>query len=128
MENDPRLSTIRHRGGMRYKAFLDAGYQEWYSAGALLRNTPYLLQKAIRDEQGLRLFFIDIFVYDLTEYQLERDEKIGYQTEANFNTHSKDMPSFNVTMVDDITLTPESIEAFFKRIYVTMKCEPYGNN
>lgn len=125
MRIDTRFDVIRELGSKRYQSFLDAGYTEYYS-GEFLRSTPYLLQKAIKNTEGLILFFVDVFVYDFSNIRSARPSLVGYQPEANFQNHLGNIPTFTVTLIDD-EMTPAEIEAFFQRIYATMECEPYGN-
>jgi hypothetical protein len=123
------LARIRKVGGKAYQAFLDAGYREFH-LGTHLHSTPYLLQKCIRGEDGTKLYFIDVFVYDWTEFQDRSLTDVGWQPEAYFNTQSEIKTPFQVIMLTDNgnTSNPKEIEAFFQQIYNTMHCDPYGND
>lgn len=123
--NGGQFTRIRTVGGARYQAFLDSGYRECYTTQSLW-GTPYLLQKAIRDAAGVRLFFVDVLVYDFADFPYGREQAVGYQFEAHFTTHHSQGPGFRVTLMDDDSLTPGGIETFFQRIYVAMECSPSG--
>jgi hypothetical protein len=124
------LDPIRKLGCATYQAFLDAGYREWHLGGSSLHSTPYLLQKCIRGEDGTKLYFIDVLVYDWTEFQDRSVTDIGWQPEAHFNTQSETKQPFQVVMLtnNNDTANPVAIETFFQRIYDAMACDPYGND
>ena len=120
----PSFMRIRNLGGHYYASFLAAGYREWHSPAG---STPYLLQKALYDAGGARCFFVNVFVYDLSDFRPEIP--LGFQPEADYNTHSrgvKEHPTFRVTLWPD-NMTPDDIEAFFWRVYRTMEARPYGD-
>ena len=119
MDLDTRFEHIRDIGGARYQAFLDAGYREFYM-GMSPWSTPYLLQKAIRNSDGIRLFFIDILVYDFSHVRTTDMQQISFQPECQFNDHvSATTPCFRVILNDADTRTPEDIETFFSHIYIS---------
>ena len=126
MENDVRFEKIRRLGGTRYQAFLDDGYREYCMEMSLL-NTPYLLQKVIRDADGVQLFFIDILVYDFSDTRTVHQRQVCFQPECQFNDHGDDETlGFRVTLMDRDTLTPQKIEEFFSSLYTVYHCVPYG--
>lgn len=82
------MARVRHLGGTRYQAWLDAGYREYYQESyRVLHSTPYLLQKAFYDDAGTRLFFISVGVYDWSDYPQRESDAIAYQPDVQFNSH-----------------------------------------
>ena len=119
---DPRFADVRRLGGERYAAFLADGYREYYSPSGC-HATPFLLQKAFwRDD--VKLFFVNVWVYDHSDWQ--PDYPVGFQPEAQFNTHLDQTPTFNVTLIDHGE-GPGDVERFFLSLYDRMECQPYGD-
>lgn len=119
-QTNASCAHIRQLGGERYAAFLAAGYREYYTATSL-RNTPYLLQRAIcRGTQ--RLFYLNVWVYEMPT-----EKRIEFSPEVQYNTRSDHGPVFNVEVHPHDTMTPASLETFFLRLYDAMECEPYGD-
>ena len=118
--SDERFERIRSLGGERYRAFLDAGYREyWQGGGFNWHITPYLLQKRI-DSGRDKLFFIDVWVYEPREGVRP---VVGWQPEAQFYL-ANDGDTFNVTLLADEP-TPNGLLIFFRAIYFRMECRPY---
>jgi len=126
MTRDERFEWVRRQGGDRYFAWLAAGYKESFQGQPLGRMTNYLLQKRIRDARGTTLFFINTWVYDWTNCSNWSSERIAYEAEANFNSHGDQPPTFNVVL--HRPETPEATEAFFRKMYDAMGCQPYGDD
>lgn len=126
LSQHPSFARIRELGGAYYARFLDAGYREWHCQ--LSGHTPYLLQKALYDADGVRCFFINTWVYDLSVS--EHKSPLGFQPEIDYNTHGSDSaagrPIFRVTLWPD-DMTPEDIETFCWRVYRAMEAQPCGD-
>ena len=118
-----KLESIRRVGGARYQAFVLAGYHE-YACGAMLKSADTLLQKCIRDKEGNRLYFINVWCYDWTKYSNHSlpDNKFSIQPDVQFDAHGD--KTFDVTLHNAYAGVGE-IEAFFEKVYLAMGCEPY---
>lgn len=123
MKDIQYFQHIRELGGDRYQEFLDAGYREWRSgAGDEAHKT--LLQRAIRDNTGKHLFFVDVWVWDWSEFRDRVQDLVTYTPSVHFNMHGDRNQSFEVKMHDSKTMTISQIEAFFEKIYKMMNCQP----
>lgn len=76
-------------------------------------------QLCVRSSDVGKLYFINVYVYDLTKLGLDR---ISYQAECQF----VDENGFTF----DVVLhwkTIEQMEGFFEKMYESMDCVPYDN-
>lgn len=127
MECDYRFKYIRALGGEKYQQFLDAGYKEFY-VNTNIQDTPYLLQKCIRNGNRVKLYFIDIIVHDLLKHS-RIGTLVTYQAEVylKFQKSEASPGPRDIRVLihdDDETLNPEVIEAFCQRLYTEMGCVP----
>jgi len=112
---EDKFAHIRQLGGAQYQAFLDAGYKDYFNLDV------NLIQKPIYDN-GLRLFFISIRLHNWGE--------LVYEVKCDFNVTGSTKPMFSVSLpcTNRLTMAPDEIEAFFRRVYERMECSPYGND
>lgn len=121
-DDDIRFAVIRSIGGERYKSFLDAGYKEWYQNNPY-NHSPYLLQKGVYRD-GIRLFFVNVWCYDLSGHC--KDHPFAIQPECQFNVHVDQPRTFSVTLWPE-EMTPTQIEEWFLAVYDRMECQPYDD-
>lgn len=126
MTDDERFEWVRRRGGEKYAAWLAAGYRECYQPNPILRTTPFLLQKRLRDEAGETMLFVNVWAYDWTDYKLRQGEAVSYEAECHYNGHIGQSPTFDVVLHHPET--PGATEAFFLKMYDAMGCQPYGDD
>lgn len=107
------------------KKFIEAGYTKWDQS--CLNNCDYLLQKKVKDTNGIR-YFVNIYVYvwkNAPWYREGIDKEVGFQPEVQFDSLKYD--AMNVTLlVDDMTDIQE-IEDTFENLWESVG-KPYYEN
>lgn len=76
-------------------------------------------QLCVRSSDVGKLYFINVYVYDLTKLGLDR---ISYQAECQFVDENGF--TFDVVLHRDWK-TIEQMEGFFEKMYESMDCVPY---
>lgn len=92
--------------------FTKAGYSKHHSS---LKNADYLLQKTVRDEDGNKAYFINVWVYDTRGFPFVKDDYSYFAEVTFFEEHGEEPRSITVQ-----TSNPTSIgdmEAFYARMY-----------
>lgn len=96
------------------KLFLDKGYTKFENR-TKYRNADYLLQKRVRDEDGNTKYFITIYVYDLSEFGID---KVSYEADSIMWDNPEDSDSsytikISVNDIDDMEQRFEKLHKWF---------------
>lgn len=84
-------------------------------------------QLCVRSSDIGKLYFINVYVYDLTKLGYSRTrqlDRISYQAECQFVDENGF--TFDVVLHRDWK-TIEQMEGFFEKMYESMDCVPYDN-
>lgn len=93
--------------------FINAGYKKFTSS---LNNADFGLQKTVKDGQGNKAYFINIWVYDMRGMPYCKSDYAFRADVVYFeNTSSGVTRTISVETSDIISI--EDIEAFYARMY-----------
>lgn len=108
---------------------MDEGYSLWCSGSAPLSN-PVMLQKCFRNDNGDKLYYIDLYLWDMCREfgSAERRWGVIISPEVQFYRGERHGPTERPVNVKCFVVKGErlkDIEDFFAGFYQKMECVPY---
>lgn len=109
---------------LSHEALMSAGYSRHYRPGEdpWLNWSQALYQKRIRVGQDTA-YFINVYWYDFRAFHPSNPD--GWKIEVQFHPYDDSHPTFNVNLLHDEDMTPESIEAWYANVYRALGCSPH---
>jgi hypothetical protein len=110
---------------MTKQDFIDSGYKEYVNYDKS-RTADCLLQKRIRNKDNKTKYFINVYMYDFSQYpQVNIEPKIQFEAESRFNDKDEGFYTFTIHKIDDINKMEEKMdELFIKMDFIN---DPHNN-
>jgi len=101
----------------------EAGYKPWIDSRSKPSN-PFFLQRCVRDQEGQKLYFINIEVWDIHQEFPQHRWGASFTPKVQFYLPGRQAVDVKLHAGEHTLAT---VEEFFQDFYVKMNCEPYGD-
>lgn len=105
------------------KKLTDNGYKQYPPTS--LDTYKYLYQKAIRNINSHKLYFINIMFYDYCNFELIEINE-SWHSNVQYTMNENDTVNVEFHIGTDTEL--EKVEEFYKEFYKKFNCTPYDDN
>lgn len=110
-----------NREYVNYLSLEESGYRKCDGIiNQLKTGASNLFQKTVKDSEGNKKYFINVYEFDFTDLPGYKGDTLGYQAEVRFYRKSQ---VFNAELLFMRKTTIKEMESFFDNVFIAMNCD-----